>query len=218
MLSCFLKNYKIKGDSLVMDIQTVESYEKFSETIAKVHSSLIPSRLYEIIKNFFIPNGLCIDIGCGIGRDIDWLNKNGYHAAGVDASNNMLGQAIKMYPNLNLIQDSLPFLYKISNEAYHNTLCSAVIMHIPSEQLILAIENIVRITKDNGIIIMSFRDTKSENNRENGKLYSFIEEQHFISMFQSNNCSLLLSEVNYESERDFNWYNFVFKKLKGQPV
>ena len=70
-----------------MDNQTIDIYDQEAETIAKLHSTLMPERIYELISNYFIPNNaISADIGCGIGRDTAWLNQRGYSIIGIDAS------------------------------------------------------------------------------------------------------------------------------------
>jgi len=39
-----------------------------------------------IVARFFIRSGVTADIGCGSGREVAWLNANGFPAVGFDAS------------------------------------------------------------------------------------------------------------------------------------
>ena len=57
-----------------MDKQTIETYDREAERIAQLHSSLIPGRLYTLITEHFTKTGNTLDMGCGIGRDTQWLN------------------------------------------------------------------------------------------------------------------------------------------------
>ena len=76
-----------------MDITTINIYNQEAESIAKLHASLTPCRIYELIDKYFIKNKSTADIGCGIGRDVNWLNDNDFPSIGVDASEGMLKQA-----------------------------------------------------------------------------------------------------------------------------
>ncbi len=40
-----------------------------AESVAQLHSTLIPIRVYDLINQYFIKNTATLDIGCGIGRD-----------------------------------------------------------------------------------------------------------------------------------------------------
>lgn len=147
-----------------------------------------------------------------MGRDTAWLSNHGFPVIGVDASKGMLEQAVKYYKNLNLIQDKLPELASIVDNSFQNILCSAVLMHLNHESLLAAVINFLRLLKNNGIIIISFRYTKNMDRYENEKLYEKIDSLEIISWFEENRGKLIFYESSIESERNHLWYNLVFKK------
>jgi len=51
-----------------MDKATIDTYNREAESIADLHSTLIPQRIYELVDHYFIKGGKTADIGCGIGR------------------------------------------------------------------------------------------------------------------------------------------------------
>ena len=60
-----------------MDKETIDTYNREAESIARLHSTLTPHRIYELIDQYFIKDGTTIDVGCGIGRDTHWLSQQG---------------------------------------------------------------------------------------------------------------------------------------------
>jgi SAM-dependent methyltransferase len=60
-----------------------------------------------------LPEGSRIlDIGCGTGRTVNWLNEHGFSASGIDLSVKLLGEAKKQVRGMDLFQaaaGSLPF-------------------------------------------------------------------------------------------------------------
>jgi ubiquinone/menaquinone biosynthesis C-methylase UbiE len=195
-----------------MDKETINIYNQDAESIALLHGKLAPERLYQLANQFFIRNGKTLDIGCGMGRDTAWLFNHGFPTIGIDPSRGMLEQAIKRYPNLCFIQDALPELSSIADAAFHNIFCSAVLMHLRHKSQLLAIFNILRLLKNDGVLIISFRATKHKDCREKGKLYEKINFKKIINYFQDNEGKLLLSESSTESGRNHIWHNLVFKK------
>jgi trans-aconitate methyltransferase len=113
-----------------MDKETINAYNSDAESIARLHSILTPYRIYELIEQYFIKNGKTADIGCGIGRDTHWLNQQAFPTIGVDASEEMLKQAARLYPNNQFIRDELPELQVLASSHFQNILCSAVLMHL----------------------------------------------------------------------------------------
>jgi len=197
-----------------IDKQTIEIYNKNSESIAELHNSLTPNRIYELINKYFVKGKDTVDIGCGIGRDVNWLNLNDFPTVGVDASDGMIKEAKKLYPTLEFKLDYLPALNCFDNEQFTNILCSAVLMHMDENAVISACLRMSQLLKSNGYIIISFRGTASEDDRENGKLYSTINIETVKQIFEQNNCEILLYETEIEPQRKLTWHNLVIKKYR----
>jgi ubiquinone/menaquinone biosynthesis C-methylase UbiE len=195
-----------------MDQSTVASYNANQQKIADLHHSLVPLPVYESIAEHFQPNSTVLDIGCGTGRDCNWLAENNYRPSGVDASEAMLDNAITTYPDIPFIQDSLPRLNTIETEQADNVLCAAVLMHLPESQIGEAVQNLFRITKEGGIILLSFRGSSAEDNREDGKLYTPIKPAALVALFELLGATLLSESQDVEEERGLLWNKLVFRK------
>lgn len=194
-----------------MDHRTIGTYNNEAEKIAQLHSNLTPTRIYELVTQFFIPYGNTLDIGCGIGRDTYWLTQHGYPTIGIDASYSMLKYSKKLYPNNTFILDHLPDLVTQQTKV-DNILCSAVLMHLDNIHIIHSCRRLLSLLNKNGIMIISYRSTNEVDNRENGKLYSDINIVRFLEFFINHGCSILLQESNKDERRDIVWNNFVIQK------
>ena len=195
-----------------MDKQTIETYDREAERIAQLHSSLIPGRLYTLITEYFTKTGNTLDMGCGIGRDTQWLNQQGYPALGVDASAGMLKQAQRLYPQVRFIKDSLPELTSLNGHTFQNILCSAVLMHLNKVNLEQACQKLLSLLQAEGHLIISIRETNAVDHRENGKLYEPFDINVFKQFFLQHPCKIVLEEQEPEPARQLIWYNFVIKK------
>jgi len=195
-----------------MDNKTIKAYNQDAKKIAKLHSTLIPERIYQLIEQFFITEGSSIDIGCGIGRDTHWLNQQGYPCIGVDASIEMLNEATSLYPSEQFSEDYLPSLKTLGDKSFQNILCSAVLMHIPQSKLESACQRLLELLKTDGCLIVSFRATNESDYRENEKLYDPISIEAFLNFFESKGCEILLNESKTEVQRNLTWHNIVIKK------
>lgn len=195
-----------------MDKETIDIYDQEAENIAKLHSGLTPNRIYELILLYFNKHGSTCDIGCGIGRDIHWLNQQSYPCIGVDGSAMMLEQAKTLYPAWQYINDCLPNLTELGKTRYDNILCSAVLMHLNRVELNSSLSRLIELLNDNGCLILSFRGTHAADNRENGKLYEPIELESLKVYFQERFCTILLIESESEVSRNLTWHNVVVRK------
>lgn len=198
-----------------MDITTINIYNQEAESIAKLHASLTPCRIYDLIDKYFIKNKSTADIGCGIGRDVNWLNNNEFPSIGVDASEGMLKQARGLYPNINFQMDYLPELNTLASLTFQNILCSAVLMHLDNHALELACLRLLQLLNNDGRLIISIRGTNEPNKRENNKLYEPIDIEMLTQLFLNNQCEILLYESEVEQKRGLTWHNFVIRKLQS---
>ena len=195
-----------------MDKLTIEAYDSTSEKVFELHQMLLPLEIYELIKNYFFKDDYTIDIGCGIGRDTFWLKEQGFHVVGLDASKGMLSIARRNYPTVQFREDFLPDLITIKSQSFKNVLCSAVLMHLPEYFLEQGIKNLIRITKKDGIIIVSFRNTNATDYREDNKLYNPITPIQVVTLFKKQGATNLHFSEKIEEQRNLKWYNLVFKK------
>jgi 2-polyprenyl-3-methyl-5-hydroxy-6-metoxy-1,4-benzoquinol methylase len=195
-----------------MDQQTIETYNQEAASIAQLHSALIPERIYELAKQFFIKNGKTLDMGCGIGRDTQWLCQQGYPAIGIDASVSMLNYAKSSYPEVDFILDELPHLKAQREGTFANILCSAVLMHLNDADFMASCARLWSLLVAHGILIVSFRGTKEPDHREKGKLYNPIAINAFVKFFTDRQGVILVNEAVADKSRGLVWHNFVIKK------
>jgi len=195
-----------------MDNLTINSYDAEAKSIATLHSRLKPIRIYELVSRYFISEGKTVDVGCGIGRDTDWLARQGYNVIGVDGSEGMLKEAHSLYSTRDFLVGLLPAVETLERGVYQNILCSAVLMHLKQSDLAPACRRLAELMSENGCLIISFRGTHEAGNRERGKLYESIDEAALIELFEEEGVRLAYSEEDVESARNLTWHNLVFKK------
>ena len=197
-----------------MDKETIEAYNREAESIARLHSTLTPLRVYELIDQYFIKGEPTLDVGCGIGRDTHWLMQQGFLTTGIDVSEQMLKQAQSLYPSDKFFQDDLPDLNQLGVSQFQNILCSAVLMQLSPIDLKIACNRLLQLLNAKGCLVISFRGTHETGNREKGKLYETINIDEFLNIFEENYCKVLIQESETETSRNLALLNkSVFKHL-----
>ncbi|MGB6956460.1 MAG: class I SAM-dependent methyltransferase [Bradyrhizobium sp.] len=160
-----------------MDRPTLAAYDKDAAAFAKDwHEQPAPVDLHEIVERFFIKNGMTADIGCGSGREVAWLNANGFPAKGFDASEGLLTEARTRYQQFEFVHAELPDLDGIAANTYDNVLCETVIMHLDRAQIAPSIRRMLEIAKPGGIFYLSWRVTAGDDQRDkHERLYAAFE-------------------------------------------
>jgi SAM-dependent methyltransferase len=160
-----------------MDRSTLAAYDGDAAAFAREwHEQPAPVDLQHVVQRFFIRGGAAADIGCGSGREVAWLNANGFPAAGFDASGGLLTEARSRYPGLSFARAELPDLLGIAAGAYDNVLCETVIMHLDRAQIAPSVRRMLDIVKPGGIFYLSWRVTEDADRRDkHGRLYAAFD-------------------------------------------
>jgi SAM-dependent methyltransferase len=179
-----------------MDEQTISVYDTAGAQFVKNwFEQPPPTDVYDAIREYF-KRGPTVDIGCGSGRDVAWLDANGYEVSGYDASEGMLQLARALYPNMHFGVATLPELAGLVPGSYENVLCETVIMHLPPEAIGPAIRSLLRLLRPSGTMYLSWRVTGGESMRdENGRLYAAFGKQRVIDELGRDDVVLLDKEV-----------------------
>ncbi|MGF6242714.1 SAM-dependent methyltransferase [Paraburkholderia sp. GAS38] len=151
-----------------------------------------PNDLYALLETHLVPRGSTAEIGCGNGRDAAWLAAHDYLVSGFDASPALLAEARRLHPQIVFREATLPALAEIE-ERFDNVVCETVIMHLPAEAIPLAVDNLRRLLRPNGVLYLSWRVTEGEDKRQaDGRLYAAFEPQVVVDALVD--CAILLFE------------------------
>ena len=162
---------------MTADRATLATYDNDAAAYAQEwHEQPTPVDLQDIVRSFFIGSGATADIGCGSGREVAWLNANGFPAAGFDASEGLLAEARKRYPAFSFTHAELPDLKNIAADAYDNVLCETVIMHLAPALIAPSVCRMFEIVKPGGVFYLSWRVTEEADLRDGkGRLYTAFD-------------------------------------------
>jgi SAM-dependent methyltransferase len=160
-----------------MDDQTLAAYDSSADAFADDwHAQPAPADLHATVRRFFKPGGATVDVGCGSGREVAWLEANGYPAIGYDPSEGLLRAARDRYHELTFRAAALPTLADLDEEGFDNVLCETVIMHLPRDEIVLAVRRLVDILKPGGVLYLSWRVTPAADQRDaQGRLYAAFD-------------------------------------------
>ena len=183
-----------------MDLKTLEAYDHDAAAFANGWEAQPPPvDMYDLVQQYFEP-GPTADIGCGSGRDTDWLGKNGYPAIGFDAAKGLLVEARRLHPGIEFRQAALPELLGIEEEAFTNVLCETVIMHLPADAIGASVDKLLEILQPKGTLYLSWRVTEKQDKRDEcGRLYSAFDPSLVLMRLASEKILFNERRVNASS-------------------
>ncbi len=177
-----------------MDTKTSTYYSRNAEQLAGQYATL--SRQYEdhLITAFGKAHKI-LDVGCGTGRDLAWLLRKGKDAYGVDPSKEMLVAASSSLAQQGLsgqgrlFEGELPGLNLFNEAEFDGVLCSAVLMHLPEEEIFDAVYTLRRIVRPGGTLVVSVpverADVDQQTRRDaHGRLFTDLPPPKLHLLFE----------------------------------
>jgi SAM-dependent methyltransferase len=131
-----------------------------------------PADIHALWRRFFAPGGASADIGCGSGRDVDWLNRNGYPCVGFEPCDGLRNEARRRFPAWRYAAAALPDLDALRAQTFANVVCETVLMHLPRAAIRPAVRALARTLGSGGTLYLSWRVTDDCDVRDRaGRLY-----------------------------------------------
>lgn len=132
-----------------------------------------------------------VDFGCGNGLDAQFLVGLGVDYTGADVTPAMLEEARKAHPGLRFEQDDI-FKSKFDDESFDVVLNSAVLPHLPEDQIPIAISELWRITKK--LLIVRLFGVRvpggdSQYAVERGFIYQRWPQEKWVGLFEKHACA-----------------------------
>lgn len=205
-----------------MDKPTLDYYALHASEVAQRYE-VAPSPLAHRFAESFSSGGRILDIGCGSGRDLAQLHKQGFQPFGIDGTEEFVQLAQMLHPELKgrVVQGLLPDLLTPFGGEFDGVLCCAVLMHIDSTELFNAALSIKRCLKVNGRLLISVPSQRSdtgEGERDaNGRLFKTYPSAYLRLIFERLGFSLIDEWGNSDAmtRQGIEWVSLLFQ-LKSE--
>ena len=173
-----------------MDQQTLEYYDRNAVAVASLYREA-STRIAQHFQEAFPTRGRVLDVGAGSGRDTVALLDLGHNVYGLEPSEGMRAEAIKAFPKLEgrLLPHSIPLTENtLVEKSYDGILCSAVLMHVPPEQIFDAVFSLKRVLRDGGRLLLSVPEERpglGEDHRDpSGRLFHPLPAEYLVLMLE----------------------------------
>ncbi len=173
-----------------MDAQTLSYYDTFASEIAERYDRVKGGGVDAFFPLAFSPGMRVLDVGAGSGRDVRILLNMGVDAYGVEPSGRLRAATLQQHPELvgRLEHGELPKLEEPFGGQFDGILCSAVLMHLPREEMFDAAVALRNVLKDDGRLLVSIpadRPDIDEHYRDSrGRLFTPLNEEYLGLLFE----------------------------------
>lgn len=196
-----------------MDRQTLEYYTKNYRECSSNYNSVaspITSLLSDLVKR----GDTLIDVGCASGRDLAAFHAMGLSVFGVEPVAEFRDKAFEHFPQLKgkIVVSELPNTGV--DGVFDFVTCSAVLMHIAPELLIPSIEELCRLTKSQGFLLISYSNAEFKDCRDEfGRLFNRLSSKKVLEKIDASGFTIVdLVEQSDSLGRDRTWFTVVAKK------
>lgn len=138
-----------------MDRPTLEYYRNNADDVFLRYEGVPPDTL---LPHVFSQSSTVLDIGCGAGRDMSFLHRNGYLVYGIEPVQELRQLAVSRQPELEnrIFPGSLPDdIPQLPVEKFDGVLLYAVLMHIDEGRLFDAAMSVRSLLKEGGTLLVS---------------------------------------------------------------
>lgn len=166
---------------------------------------------YEKFLDLIPENGSILDAGCGSGRDAKMFKDLGYNVSAIDGSAEMCRLASEFS---GISVKHMQFQEIDFKNEFDGIWASASLLHVPSEELDLVLENLKNSLKSNGVLYASFKYGDFEGER-NGRYFNDLTEKTAVEIFKKNEFNVIETWITNDSRpdrQDEKWMNILVKK------
>lgn len=196
-------------------VKTVEYYDNEANTWSASHGGDDDESWWKDEMTRFkeyLPNGKVIEIGSGVGKDAQALISLGYDYVGTDASIGLLELARQRNPLALFVKKYIHELDSSLGE-FDGFWASAVLLHIPRDEMINSLLVISSVLKKDGIGFITMKEGEGEQiDEKTGRLFTYYKEHEFRDVLESTGFFVL--EVKKRDTEKDNWLIFYVKKTE----
>jgi ubiquinone/menaquinone biosynthesis C-methylase UbiE len=167
--------------------ETTQAYDRISTVYAGLHPST--DEMKRELEQFseLVSGGIVLDVGCGNGRDLQYLARKGYTALGIDLSAGLLRIARRNHSELALMDmRRLGF----SSHSFEGLWVCASFLHIPKTQARPTLREFYRILKPGGVLYVSVKEGEGERFVESDqgfrRFFPFIAQESWKQLSRRN--------------------------------
>ena len=155
-------------------------------------------------------DGAIIDIGCGTGRDMAFFESQGISVTGLDLSAGMLAFA-RQQVHGGLAQMNMCRI-RFREACFDGAWSCACLLHIPKQTAPTALQEMRRVLKRSGMLILSIQEGHAESWEESylagmKRFFARYQVDEMKSMLSDNGFSI--SEIGSSHANNRDWLSFI---------
>jgi SAM-dependent methyltransferase len=167
------------------------------------------SFLFPLVRHLS-PGAHILDVGCGAGRDMLWLENRGFYCVGLDCSP-ALAELVRQHTGLSVIEADFES-FDFQGMDMDALLLVGALVHVPHERFQRIFSRILRALKPQGHVLLTMKQGQGTQTRADGRIFHLWSKAELMSVFED--CSLICGEY-FEQQSKIRvsdiWMSFVLQ-------
>jgi len=192
-----------------------EIAEEYCEITEKEGDKKFQEKMIDKTLDFLPSTPRIIDLGCGDGRDTQYLQKKGADVVGIDISRSMINLARKKYPECAFIHIDMRDTV-FPDDTFQGAWASSSISNIPKSELSRVEKEVYRILETSGLFCFSFKVGVKEGFEE-GIVKGYERYQSYYKLKELKeklNLFNIIDSVEYPGEIFGNDFTYCWAKAR----
>jgi ubiquinone/menaquinone biosynthesis C-methylase UbiE len=181
--------------------KTRQLYNNFASEFANKFEKIPENQQLDEFIALLEPGDKVLDLGCGSGRDAEYLSRAGLQVVGVDLSEGLIAEAKKRRPELTFQVMNMENL-NFPQESFDGIWSKLAILHVERANLPSAISAAYKLLKPNGILYLETKAGTGEGYEPVS--FSSNEERYFI-YYELEELLTLLKEAGFVDIRGYEY-------------
>jgi len=173
--------------------------------------SLDPSLFLDVLTKYLTPGARILDIGCGSGRDLLWLKKQGFDPAGLERAPGLAKMARDL-SGCQVVEGDFE-THDFKKTEYDALVLVGSLVHLHHEKLKGLLRRILDAIKPGGLVYLTLKKGKGTVTREDGRCFYLWEKEELDGIFRAVNLEVLDLTVQVSNLRkEDTWLGYLLKK------
>jgi SAM-dependent methyltransferase len=158
-------------------------YQKNYKSYHEKTFSIDPSSFLNPLAQRLPAEAFILDVGCGSGRDLLWMKRQGFDVIGFEQSPG-LAELARDNAGCEVIEGDFE-IYDFSSILVDAVLLVGALVHVPHEGFSKAFENITSAIPDDGSVLITLKEGKGDLKDPDGRIFYLWKDPTLRELFDS---------------------------------
>jgi len=145
--------------------------------------SIDPTSFLESLARRVPPEAFILDVGCGSGRDLLWMKKQGFEVIGFERSPG-LAELARDNAGCEVIEGDFE-TYDFSSILVDAVILVGALVHVPHERFSKVFENITSAISENGSVLITLKEGTGDLKGPDGRNFYLWQDEKAQKVFDT---------------------------------